>query len=98
MACLTKAGAHPKKTTEMGFAAPGGDIQVGSGANQLVVGVFPNEDYANAQANSVVSIASSFVGKQSAKANTHVVGRVVWFPAHSPFSGQHFKALDSCLA
>jgi hypothetical protein len=61
-------------------------------------GRVPNAQYAQAAANGLVAIEASFVGKTTATHNTHVVGTVVWFPAQSPYSGQHLAALDGCLA
>jgi hypothetical protein len=68
------------------------------GNNRLIVGVFPKTQHAPAAANGVIAIASGFVGATSAKQNTHIAGTAVWFPAQSPFSGQHSAALDGCLA
>lgn len=98
VACLTKAGSKPKPRKEVGFAPPGGALTVGSGNNLLVVGVFPNAAYAKAAGNNVATIAASYVGKPTAEKNTHVTGTVVWFPAQSPYTGQHLVALDGCLA
>lgn len=98
-ACLRSGGAAPKSVKEMGFSPPGGALSLSiPGDNRLIVGVFPNTQYAQAAADGVVAIGSGFVGETTAKQNTHVVGTVVWFPAQSPYTGQHLAALDKCLA
>jgi hypothetical protein len=71
---------------------------VGRDGTGFIVGVFPDASYAKANAQTVASIAAAYVGKPDAEKNTHVVGTVVWFPQHSPFTGQHSAALDKCLA
>jgi hypothetical protein len=97
VACLKKAGMDATKIQEIGFAPPGGAILV-DGNGGFVVGVFPDSDYASASAGQVVDLAASYVGKTTAQKNVHTVGNVVWFPRHSPFTGQQSSALNGCLA
>lgn len=98
IACIKQHGEQVHNQQETGFAPPGGAFRIGPDGTGIIAGVYPNTSYAHAQAQVVIALAAAYVGKPTAQANVHQQGTLVWFPQHSPFTGQHSKALDACTS